>query len=136
MYSTALGVNEDLKNLSYYDNIMNKVSRLQTLLVSQSLISRPRQQPTNNIPIVFCQDRDRIGLRFEEAAAHSIEACEGKLSNDMMKRHLMDHGPLVVLVDCGLLVCDLCKHNKMKYEFSLLSTVEAAQGFHCCKLGY
>ncbi|KAJ2937920.1 hypothetical protein O0L34_g14193 [Tuta absoluta] len=89
MYSTAIGVNEDLKKLSYYDNIMDK-------------------------------DRDRIGLRFEEAQSLGIDIREGKLSNDMIKRHLIDHGPVILLVDSGLLVCDLCKHNKLKYEFRKL----------------
>ncbi|KAJ0173375.1 hypothetical protein K1T71_011551 [Dendrolimus kikuchii] len=30
---------------------------------------------------------------------------------------IINMGPVITLVDAGLLVCDLCKHNKLKAEF-------------------
>ncbi|XP_028161073.1 protein GUCD1 [Ostrinia furnacalis] len=62
-------------------------------------------------------DRERVRRRFDEATSTGIEVSQRSLSTDELVAHLVSSGPVVLLVDAGLLVCDLCKHNKLKAEF-------------------
>lgn len=62
-------------------------------------------------------DRERVKRRFDDAIPCGIEVHRHSLSHDELMNHLRTRGPAVVLVDAGLLVCDLCKHNKLKAEF-------------------
>ncbi|KAL0868122.1 hypothetical protein ABMA27_008752 [Loxostege sticticalis] len=62
-------------------------------------------------------DRDRVRRRFDEAASAGLAVSQRSLSTEELVAHLEKAGPVVLLVDAGLLVCDLCKHNKLKAEF-------------------
>ncbi|KAG6458571.1 protein GUCD1 isoform X2 [Manduca sexta] len=62
-------------------------------------------------------DRERVQRRFEEAKSQGLKVEQHSTSTEELLRHLSQHGPAIVLVDAGLLVCDFCKHNKLKVEF-------------------
>ncbi|XP_075983711.1 protein GUCD1 [Anticarsia gemmatalis] len=62
-------------------------------------------------------DRDRVTQRFAAAERDGVVARRHALTHHELVEHLSRRGPAIVLVDAGLLVCDLCKHNKMKAEF-------------------
>ncbi|XP_021193726.3 protein GUCD1 [Helicoverpa armigera] len=61
-------------------------------------------------------DRERVQRRFDEASANGIVVQKHSLTHAEMLAHLCTSGPVIVLVDATLLVCDLCKH-KLKAEF-------------------
>lgn len=63
------------------------------------------------------QDTDRVQHRFSQASSTHISISIGTTSPNFLVQHLRLSGPAIVLVDAGLLVCDLCKHNKLKAEF-------------------
>ncbi|XP_063388887.1 protein GUCD1 isoform X2 [Cydia fagiglandana] len=65
---------------------------------------------------IIDKDRLRISQRFDSANAVGIELVEGHLPMDAIVRHLR-HGPALLLIDAGLLSCDICKHNKLKADF-------------------
>lgn len=62
-------------------------------------------------------DRERVKYLFKEAASSGVEVHEGRITTEELLSHLAFGGPAIVLVDAGLLVCDLCKHNKLKADF-------------------
>ncbi|KAJ8710961.1 hypothetical protein PYW07_008203 [Mythimna separata] len=66
---------------------------------------------------IINMDRERVKRRFDEATAHGIEVQKHSLTHAELLRHLATTGPVIALVDASMLVCDLCKHNKLKAEF-------------------
>ncbi|XP_028034583.1 protein GUCD1 isoform X2 [Bombyx mandarina] len=62
-------------------------------------------------------DTQRVYSRFRDALDSGVQAVERSVSMKELVSHLTDRGPAIVLVDAGLLSCDLCKHNKLKAEF-------------------
>ncbi|CAB3245530.1 unnamed protein product [Arctia plantaginis] len=66
---------------------------------------------------IIDMDRDRVLQRFDAAVSAGIVVEQHSLTSEELVAHLSRHGPVVVLVDSGLLVCDLCRHNKIKAEF-------------------
>ncbi|CAD0204153.1 unnamed protein product [Chrysodeixis includens] len=62
-------------------------------------------------------DRERVKRRFLEAASCGIQVRRAALSAAQLAAHVRARGPALLLVDAGLLVCRLCKHNKLKAEF-------------------
>ncbi|XP_073947888.1 protein GUCD1 [Choristoneura fumiferana] len=65
---------------------------------------------------ILDQDRSRVSRRFDAGTAAGLELRPGLLSTAEIVAHLQ-RGPAIVLVDSGLLACDLCKHNKLKADF-------------------
>ncbi|CAH2093345.1 unnamed protein product [Euphydryas editha] len=59
----------------------------------------------------------RISKRFIYASVNDIKIFDGVLSVKDLVSHIVHKGPAIVLVDAGLLSCDLCKHNKLTVEF-------------------
>ncbi|XP_060806786.1 protein GUCD1 isoform X2 [Amyelois transitella] len=65
---------------------------------------------------IITLDRERVQRRFAQASANGIKVVPRGVSQDELLQHLQ-RGPAILLVDAGLLSCDLCKHNKMRFEF-------------------
>ncbi|KPJ13416.1 Uncharacterized protein C22orf13 [Papilio machaon] len=59
----------------------------------------------------------RVESRIDNAEEAGIFIKEKELSVEDLLSHVECKGPAIVLVDSPLLICDLCKHNKMKAEF-------------------
>ncbi|XP_045454134.1 protein GUCD1 [Melitaea cinxia] len=59
----------------------------------------------------------RISKKFANAPVCGIRIYDGVLSVKDLVSHIAHKGPAIVLVDAGLLSCDLCKHNKLTAEF-------------------
>ncbi|XP_035448457.2 protein GUCD1 [Spodoptera frugiperda] len=66
---------------------------------------------------IIHMDRDRVLRRFDEATSRGIHVRKQSLGYRDLLLHLHTSGPAILLVDATLLVCDLCKHNKLKAEF-------------------
>lgn len=58
--------------------------------------------------------------RFANARGAGISVNVKELTTDELLSHVVTRGPAIVLVDAALLVCDLCKHNKLRAEFRYL----------------
>ncbi|XP_013143970.1 PREDICTED: protein GUCD1 isoform X5 [Papilio polytes] len=59
----------------------------------------------------------RVENRILNAEEAGICIKEKELTVKEILSHVECKGPAIVLVDSPLLICDLCKHNKMKAEF-------------------
>ncbi|XP_013167999.1 PREDICTED: protein GUCD1 isoform X2 [Papilio xuthus] len=59
----------------------------------------------------------RVQIRISNAEEVGISIKEKELRMEELLSHVECNGPAIVLVDSPLLICDLCKHNKMKAEF-------------------
>ncbi|XP_049879285.1 protein GUCD1 isoform X2 [Pectinophora gossypiella] len=66
---------------------------------------------------IMSLDKERVQQRFEQSAAAGVDIREGCVRTRQLVAHLARRGPAIVLVDAGLLACDLCKHNKLRVEF-------------------
>ncbi|XP_053617807.1 protein GUCD1 isoform X1 [Plodia interpunctella] len=61
-------------------------------------------------------DRERVQRRFAQASANGIKVVPRGVTQQELLQHLQA-APAVLLVDAALLSCDICKHNKMRFEF-------------------
>ncbi|CAH2052535.1 unnamed protein product, partial [Iphiclides podalirius] len=61
--------------------------------------------------------RKRVERRFQNADEAGILIYIQELGSEKLLSHIETRGPAIVLVDAALLVCDLCKHNKLRAEF-------------------
>ncbi|XP_072934090.1 protein GUCD1 [Epargyreus clarus] len=62
-------------------------------------------------------DAERVHKRFAQANHEGIKVIEYPITDKEILNHVVNVGPAIVLVDSGLLTCELCKHNKLKAEF-------------------
>lgn len=62
------------------------------------------------------KDKDRVNLRFQNALSKDMDMTCGSLDLEALIRHLKE-GPVILLVDANVLTCDLCKFNKLNFEF-------------------
>ncbi|KAF9404976.1 hypothetical protein HW555_014074 [Spodoptera exigua] len=66
---------------------------------------------------IIHMDRDRVLRRFAEATSRGVRVVQQSMQYGALRAHVGSAGPAILLVDATLLVCDLCKHNKLKAEF-------------------
>lgn len=62
---------------------------------------------------ILSVDEKRVNQRFEKANSSGISVEETSISDSTIINHLGKYGPIIVLVNCSLLSCDVCNRKSL-----------------------
>lgn len=65
---------------------------------------------------ILDKDSKRVLEKFDKAKSMGIIIEQKTANNRLLIDHLANHGPIIVLINSGLLNCDSCKTNRLSNE--------------------
>ncbi|XP_076041266.1 protein GUCD1 [Oratosquilla oratoria] len=84
---------------------------------------------------VLGKDAHRVTERFKQASKHGIVVEQGSISISQIVAHVRSQGPVIVLTNAHLLVCDRCA-KAMPQLRSCLPCAPPYQGHYIVVIGY
>lgn len=65
---------------------------------------------------ILNKDSERVREKFDKAKSMGITIEQKTANNRLLIDHLAKHGPIILLINSGLLNCDSCKTNRLANE--------------------
>ncbi|CAL4125013.1 unnamed protein product, partial [Meganyctiphanes norvegica] len=81
------------------------------------------------------QDEQRVLNRFHESASRGVMVAQGAVSLDDILNHMRDEGPIIILTNAHLLICDRCA-KAMPQLRSCLPCSPPYQGHYIVLVGF
>lgn len=84
--------------------------------LTQMIGINPNHERNDYYDKILNKDSERVLDKFNKAQSMGIVIEQKTANNRLLIDHLANHGPIILLINSGLLNCDSCKTNRLSNE--------------------